>query len=457
MTIKKTAITLLCLGALGGTAYGAIEAPTASAHMHYPMLRLCHKQSFKTITNKHISIKVPKYLVADSSKPITFDTMTQLLSSYKLKGVGAYTITGLGKPQTLHPHGPALNMDQLKKAPKVTLLENGKKVTGYTANVQIKSAFYGFNHLRGTLNIKLFIPIQQTSTVTFNAGAGSFADGVSTATVEALKNETLATESLPVAPTREGYTFVGWSTKDNGNNFDKTDVTQHAITDNVTYYAIWEKTTGNPIHIKSASGGAISMSQTQFSFTDTLYVHVNPNSGQHLEKLNFTPTKADGSVLTENEMRVFGWHPQDSMVQPKIEWITDTEYRVTFPNFDENRFNNLVTSGQIPEHIGLAVTPTFNEQKETYNARMAMQLDYYSIDKPDAKHGDTVTVTIDPSKMPAADASVYPNAGTLSSMTFSATNTDDEAIVYPIVRLNETTLQFTMPAAPVTIGWQLSI
>ena len=111
MTIKKTAITLLCLGALGGTAYGAIEAPTASAHMHYPMLRLCHKQSFKTITNKHISIKVPKYLVADSSKPITFDTMTQLLSSYKLKGVGAYTITGLGKPQTLHPHGPALNMD----------------------------------------------------------------------------------------------------------------------------------------------------------------------------------------------------------------------------------------------------------------------------------------------------------------------------------------------------------
>ena len=88
---------------------------------------------------------------------------------------------------------------------------------------------------------------------------------------------------------------------------------------------------------------------------------------------------------------------------------------------------------------------------------MAMQLDYYSIDKPDAKPGDTVTVTIDPSKMPAADASVYPNAGTLSSMTFSATNTDDEAIVYPIVRLNETTLQFTMPAAPVTIGWQLSI
>ena len=60
MTIKKTAITLLCLGALGGTAYGAIEAPTASAHMHYPMLRLCHKQSFKTITNKHIGIKVPK-------------------------------------------------------------------------------------------------------------------------------------------------------------------------------------------------------------------------------------------------------------------------------------------------------------------------------------------------------------------------------------------------------------
>ena len=53
MTSKKTAITLLCLGALGGTAYGAIEAPTASAHMHYPMLRLCHKQSFKTITNQH--------------------------------------------------------------------------------------------------------------------------------------------------------------------------------------------------------------------------------------------------------------------------------------------------------------------------------------------------------------------------------------------------------------------
>ncbi|RPK25825.1 InlB B-repeat-containing protein [Paenibacillus xylanexedens] len=85
-------------------------------------------------------------------------------------------------------------------------------------------------------------PIQvaaTTYTVTFNLN-GVSGDVPTAATVESGK-----TVTLPVNPTREGYTFTGWNTAEDGSGTEVDATT--AITANTTLYAQWEEILTAPI------------------------------------------------------------------------------------------------------------------------------------------------------------------------------------------------------------------
>ncbi len=77
----------------------------------------------------------------------------------------------------------------------------------------------------------------ETYTVKFSANGGSFEGGKTEIEIEA-DNKSLISE--PDEPTRSGYRFEGWSTKENETdlwNFDKDKVTE-----DITLYAVWTRT-----------------------------------------------------------------------------------------------------------------------------------------------------------------------------------------------------------------------
>src|SRR5690606_33883984 len=68
-------------------------------------------------------------------------------------------------------------------------------------------------------------------TVTFDSHDGSAVAPIT----DIAKNATI---TLPAAPTRDGYTFVGWFTEENGGT-EFTNLTP--VTDNITVYAKWSE------------------------------------------------------------------------------------------------------------------------------------------------------------------------------------------------------------------------
>ncbi len=73
-------------------------------------------------------------------------------------------------------------------------------------------------------------------TVAFSANGGVFEDGETEIKVELGKNLVVAE---PKAPTREGYTFVGFSKDEDGD--EPWDFESDIVLKNITLYAIWEK------------------------------------------------------------------------------------------------------------------------------------------------------------------------------------------------------------------------
>lgn len=247
MNIKRLTVSIVCAAALSGVAYTTVDVPSVSAHGYYPALRHFQKCGFKTIHNKHITIKMPKYVVASSKENLNYDAITQLLGAYNLKGVHEYKVTGFGQPQIITKHGGTLKINETRHLKKITATVNGKQVAGYVGNLLIKKPSFGHHVLKGTISVNLFIPVKVPATVTFNAGEGAFGTDVKTATIESFKDETLTTDALPTAPTRAGFVFTGWTkatTNAAGNVvYDKlaktVDLTKEKVTGDTTYFARW--------------------------------------------------------------------------------------------------------------------------------------------------------------------------------------------------------------------------
>ena len=84
--------------------------------------------------------------------------------------------------------------------------------------------------LKGIVDADKIKPL--TPTVTFISNGGS--------NVEAKTVENGKTISAPAVPTREGWKFIGWYTKKDGNWAEKPFNFDTLITDNMTLYARWE-------------------------------------------------------------------------------------------------------------------------------------------------------------------------------------------------------------------------
>ena len=76
-------------------------------------------------------------------------------------------------------------------------------------------------------------------TITYQANGGVFSDGSSSYVVECKKGET---SSLPVSPTREGYTFVGWV----NNTTNEVVSTEVVVKSDMTFTAKWEEINVTP-------------------------------------------------------------------------------------------------------------------------------------------------------------------------------------------------------------------
>lgn len=84
-------------------------------------------------------------------------------------------------------------------------------------------------------------PTKYKYTLTFNANGGVFANGKETATAQTKENTSSSFSVNPgayvTAPTREGYTFLGWS----ANKSSTTAQTSVTISGNTTFYAVWQE------------------------------------------------------------------------------------------------------------------------------------------------------------------------------------------------------------------------
>ena len=113
-------------------------------------------------------------------------------------------------------------------------LEN---VAGYTfagCFTKVYGTIYGddnvMSKLKGIVDADKIKPL--TPMVTFETNGGS--------NVEAKTVENGKTISAPAAPTRKGYVFTGWYTKDADNEYKPFDFNT-TIMDNITLYAQWEE------------------------------------------------------------------------------------------------------------------------------------------------------------------------------------------------------------------------
>lgn len=106
-------------------------------------------------------------------------------------------------------------------------------------------------------------------------------------------NDALGT--LPTA-TRTGYTFKGWSTSANGSVNVSTTT---KVTDNVTYYAIWQINSYTLI-VNASTGGTVSGAGT-YNYGATATLKATASSGYHFVKWSDGDTNASRTItVTRN-------------------------------------------------------------------------------------------------------------------------------------------------------------
>ena len=87
-------------------------------------------------------------------------------------------------------------------------------------------------------------PQTQDITLTYNANGGSGAPGPETKKVEIGKSATFTVSATE--PTRENYTFKGWSTVENAATAEYIGGNSITISQNTTLYAVWEENNPTP-------------------------------------------------------------------------------------------------------------------------------------------------------------------------------------------------------------------
>ena len=134
--------------------------------------------------------------------------------------------------------------------------------------------------------------------VTFDANDGTLTDkgGNPTdhAVVSAYKTQKINADDLKAIPdpTRAGYNFTGWYTKD-GTSLNVNDIITKAMTKDITFYARWELAPKAPVcHPLTVTGGIVTVKNGDKDVTDTLTVTTDETTGKK------TYSVPDGATVT---------------------------------------------------------------------------------------------------------------------------------------------------------------
>lgn len=116
-------------------------------------------------------------------------------------------------------------------------------------------------------------------------------------------NDALGT--LPTAK-RTGYTFKGWSTSANGSVNVSTTT---KVTDNVTYYAIWQ-INSYTLTVTAGTGGTVSGGGT-YNYGETATLKATPSAGYHFVKWSDGNTNASRTVTVTGDATYTATFEQD--------------------------------------------------------------------------------------------------------------------------------------------------
>ena len=201
-------------------------------------------------TGHQISVKIYK-VVLDSSKPLGYQN-PELVN----------TITVICQDATGHSgYNHSVNLKEFYPTNfgLPTTDWTGWQFNGYYDKGKDKATFYNWTNdkVNATANVtgsepypcsknfylvyKEAAPQTQDITLTYNANGGSGAPGPETKKVEIGKSATFTVSATE--PTRENYTFKGWSTNKNATTAEYKGGDSITINENTTLYAVWEANT----------------------------------------------------------------------------------------------------------------------------------------------------------------------------------------------------------------------
>lgn len=228
----------------------------------------------------------------------TWDAYTPWVNAYvTVPKRASYTVTysangGSGAPsQQTKWHGETLTLSSTKPT------RTGYTFKGWATSSSATTATYQpGDPYTGNAALSLYAVWQViTYKVTFNANGGSGAPSAQTKTHGvALSLNGWGSTSTTDAPTRTGYTFLGWATSSSATSATYTS-SSHSYTANaaVTLYAVWQAVTYTVSYNANQGSGAPSSQTKTYGVALTLRTGVPTRSGYAFKGW---ATSASGSV-----------------------------------------------------------------------------------------------------------------------------------------------------------------
>ena len=141
--------------------------------------------------------------------------------------------------------------------------------------------------------------------------------------------------AIELAPTKEGYTFLGWFTEDGAAYDGWVPVV------NTTYYASWEALSYD-LTLNAGPGGEVEISNNKPDCGDTVTITVTPDEGKLLHSIAATANGAEVK-LTANPDGTY------SFTQPAGEVTVTVTFRDDIPSgSDEQPEDNAPEGGEAP-------------------------------------------------------------------------------------------------------------
>lgn len=161
--------------------------------------------------------------------------------------------------------------------------ENGYTFQGWNTSSSAQSGYAAGSTQSFSGDTTLYAIWKKTITVKFSVNGGS-STTPSDITVSFYNTTTSASIKMPAAPTRSGYTFLGWGTSNTAHSATYSAETSYNLSNSVTLYAIWRKTITITYNVNGGTG-------TFEASTGYLY---NADTSVAITLHTTAPTRANG-------------------------------------------------------------------------------------------------------------------------------------------------------------------